>query len=319
LSIRWLLLTGLAILVSLLYAALVMFVRTSGDHDYGPTLTEGVFARIAGNAAIGWANLSLEQNLFLNQGLWGVQVASVALLLLRALLAFALIFVIYRTLAARRASRVPGQQPLCPTPSIGYVGVALAIAVAAYLPAWMWWVSPRHNYLPALFIPIIFALLLQGARSCMGTRAGRSFLLLSLGTLWLMNFFFLLQVKGAASNWHERELLRLGSYQAINEAVQEAGEGDQACVEFVDFDIADGGTPFYSEISTWALDRYARDPSANTIHCPAGRLWTFDPVASCAVLEDGPLSSINSVLIVFANNEGGSPDWTRPQVVDRCG
>ena len=305
------------------YAYLILVVRTGFANDYGPTIRSGIVERIIGNSDFGLANLSLRDGLFVNEGFWGVPFSYAPLYAFRILIIGSLLLALIGTWrwVRRRGVDNQSEQSGRSSRSAGLLLLAIALlgaAVAAYLPAWAWWVAPRHNYIPVLFIPLAFACVLQAGLLSVGRRYAKALVIATVVTVLALVAVFAFELRQAATAFTVRDQYREASYKAVNEALVASGFAPDACVEYVDFDISDNTTPFYTEITTWALDMYARETLAATRHCPAGTRILFDPSRVCALAPDGVTLDADAAYVRFPQLADGSRDWIRPQLIPPC-
>jgi len=307
------------------YSYLVVVVRSANAHAYGPTLREGLLARILGNVDFGVANLWMRDGLFINEGFWGTPFSYAPLYALRVLvIACLVIALVFAVRAARLRRATTGDcSPLAPDSSgvLGLLVMAallLVTSIAAYLPAWAWYVSPRHNYVPMLFVPIAFACILEAGIRATTRRVGTALTIATVVTVIALLAIFAYEFRQAGAFWTERDRFRAASYAAVDRVIREAGFSQNSCVEYVDFDIADNTTDFYTEISTWTLDIYARDPQAQTMHCPAGAVLEMNTDLDCVIAPESAPLDPRHAFVVFPRGTEGDRDWLHPRAVVPC-
>lgn len=195
--------------------------------------------------------------------------------------------------------------------------ISAILVIVSFLPAWAWSVSPRHHYLPMIFLTFILALSLQIIIVFTNNLFKVKYFIYG-GTILVLGFF-LFEFAQFRSFWNSRNELRAQTYESISELIQDEGLPPDTCFAFVDFDIA-GASPFYSEVPNIALGIYTNNfqvISAGCLNYGAGPIYK-DHIKNCALVAESRVASGNEVFIDFPSDKKSNIDWRNPTLIQKC-
>jgi hypothetical protein len=160
--------------------------------------------------------------------------------------------------------------------SIALAGLFLLLAFAAYLPAAIWYVAPRHLYFPALLFFISIGFILQyislriPAKSPTRIFSSLIALFVFLGSAFGFN--------GQLDTWMDRDLYRKNFYQALEPTLVSQGI-DCVVVSRV---LNNSDTYLYSESINLAMGYYNGASIGDSKDCTSVPTEREDHVFSCA-------------------------------------
>lgn len=199
-----------------------------------------------------------------------------------------------------------------------FIGIfSFFLLVAAFLPAWAWWVSPRHHYLPTVFLTVFLAVCTQIIFNIFKEYPFTSIFIYS--SLSVVLVFFFSSFLDYSNFWNERNDLRSNTYISISKLIQGENLPDATCITFVDFDSA-SSSPFYSEVPTRAMGIYTNNLSTIQASCTnyAYGMIEKDDSNNCALVTDNQLRVEPEVFIDFPLDSSGERIWKEPRIIRKC-
>lgn len=234
--------------LGLLMAVYLLLVTELRPSQGGPILAEGIAWRLAYNAVLSAASLGLP---ILDPASGDVSGWSLAASVLSRLASLVVVVLLSIVLVKRVTQG--RSQPLDYFLTLLFASIITYLA--ASLPSWIWYVSPRHSYLPAVFILAGIACALSAIRAC-----GMNRFMANL-TLVMFSCAAGLSVVGLFDfdrDWSLRTEYRLYSLEKLVSVLDERTSTQSVCLEVSPRNLEFREGPFYAEHLPSAVTVYSR-------------------------------------------------------------
>lgn len=197
------------------------------------------------------------------------------------------------------------------------IGISAILVIVSFLPAWAWSVSPRHHYLPTVFLTFFLTLTIQNILYLSNNLFHLKYFIY--GSAAVVLVFSVWEFNEFRSFWNARNELRAQTYESISNQIQKKNLPRDTCFVFVDFDSA-GASPFYSEVPNIAMGIYTNNTQvigARCLNYGAGPVYK-DSTDNCAIVAESRVTSGNEVFIDFPKDKKNNINWQNPTLIQKC-
>lgn len=203
------------------------------------------------------------------------------------------------------------------TPNEKNVTVALGFllaAIAAWLPAWAWYLSPRHYFIPITLTLVAFVILIDSSLTIWPGNTQRPVTFVVVGGLISLSIILGWETRQYLHDRADRTAYRVQVLTSLQVLLSERSTGKSACLEFVSSDTSYVIEPLIHENPNDSLRLF--DPHLGLGRGCQFQVVTFEEALNCTAEASGSQDT-ERVLITFPGN-GDTRRWDQPKVVNVC-